>query len=208
MSELDPEATPEAAEPAEPIEHAPLSAEGLKQRFAADALSVLEFRGELTLVVPGERIVEVCRRLRDDPEYRFNVLSDLVAVDHLPRQPRFDLNYHLLSIPDARRLRVKVMLPGPDPAVESVTSVWGTANWWEREVYDLMVLDVQMPGIDGYEVCRRLRDDPTLDDLRIIMLTSSDDKHAAFEAGVDDYLNKDIDLLNLPNRVKLILEMH
>jgi CheY-like chemotaxis protein len=75
------------------------------------------------------------------------------------------------------------------------------------EVPDLMVLDVQMPGIDGYEVCRRLRDDPLLDDLRIIMLTSSDDKHAAFEAGVDDYLNKDIDLLNLPNRVKMVLEM-
>lgn len=75
------------------------------------------------------------------------------------------------------------------------------------EVPDLMVLDVQMPGIDGYEVCRRLRDNPLLDDLRIIMLTSSDDKHAAFEAGVDDYLNKDIDLLNLPNRVKLVLEM-
>jgi|APCry1669188910_1035180.scaffolds.fasta_scaffold24588_2 two-component system, OmpR family, response regulator VicR len=76
-----------------------------------------------------------------------------------------------------------------------------------NEVPDLLVLDVQMPGIDGYEVCRRLRDDPLLDDLRIIMLTSSDDKHAAFEAGVDDYLNKDIDLLNLPNRVKMILEM-
>jgi CheY-like chemotaxis protein len=76
-----------------------------------------------------------------------------------------------------------------------------------QHVPDLMVLDVQMPGMDGYEVCRRLRDNPQLDDLRIIMLTSSDDKHAAFEAGVDDYLNKDIDLLNLPNRVKLVLEM-
>jgi DNA-binding response OmpR family regulator len=75
------------------------------------------------------------------------------------------------------------------------------------EVPDLLVLDVQMPGIDGYEVCRRLRADPLLDELRIIMLTSSDDKHAAFEAGVDDYLNKDVDLLNLPNRVKLVLEM-
>jgi two-component system, OmpR family, response regulator VicR len=75
------------------------------------------------------------------------------------------------------------------------------------DVPDLMVLDVQMPGIDGYEVCRRLRDNPMLDDLRIIMLTSSDDKHAAFEAGVDDYLNKEVDLLNLPNRVKLVLEM-
>jgi two-component system, OmpR family, response regulator VicR len=76
-----------------------------------------------------------------------------------------------------------------------------------QEVPDLLVLDVHMPGIDGYEVCRRLRDNPALDDLRIIMLTSSEDKHAAFEAGVDDYLNKDLDLLNLPNRVKLVLEM-
>jgi DNA-binding response OmpR family regulator len=76
-----------------------------------------------------------------------------------------------------------------------------------QDVPDLMVLDVQMPGIDGYEVCRRLRDDPALDELRIIMLTSSDDKLAAFEAGVDDYLNKDLDLLSLPNRVKLVLEM-
>lgn len=77
----------------------------------------------------------------------------------------------------------------------------------EEDVPDLLVLDVHMPGIDGYEVCRRLRDNPQLDDLRIIMLTSSDDKHAAYEAGVDDYLNKDLDLLNLPNRVKMILEM-
>ncbi len=77
----------------------------------------------------------------------------------------------------------------------------------EDDVPDLLVLDVHMPGIDGYEVCRRLRDNPDLDDLRIIMLTSSDDKLAAYEAGVDDYLNKDLDLLNLPNRVKMILEM-
>lgn len=76
-----------------------------------------------------------------------------------------------------------------------------------NDVPDLLVLDVHMPGLDGYEVCRRLRSNAALDQLRIIMLTSSDDKIAAFEAGVDDYLNKDLDLLNLPNRVKLILEM-
>lgn len=75
------------------------------------------------------------------------------------------------------------------------------------EVPDLMVLDVQMPGMDGYEVCRRLRENPDLDDLLIIMLTSSEDKSAAYEAGVDEYLNKDVDLLNLPNRVKQLLEL-
>ncbi len=71
----------------------------------------------------------------------------------------------------------------------------------------LLVLDLHMPGIDGYEVCRRIREDPKLDDLPVIMLTSSDDKRAAYEAGVDEYLNKDIDLLNLPNRVKQILDL-
>lgn len=74
-----------------------------------------------------------------------------------------------------------------------------------EETPDLVVLDVQMPGIDGYEVCRQLRENPTLEDLPIIMLTSMDDRRAGFEAGVDDYLNKDLDLLDLPNRVKLLL---
>ncbi len=74
-----------------------------------------------------------------------------------------------------------------------------------QEVPDLMVLDVQMPGIDGYEVCRRLREQPAMEDLPIIMLTSMDDRRAGFEAGVDDYLNKDLDLLDLPNRVKVLL---
>lgn len=72
---------------------------------------------------------------------------------------------------------------------------------------DLMVLDVQMPGIDGYDVCRQVRANPLFEDLPIIMLTSMDDKRAGFEAGVDDYLNKDLDLLDLPNRVKLLLGM-
>jgi CheY-like chemotaxis protein len=75
------------------------------------------------------------------------------------------------------------------------------------EVPDLVVLDVHMTGMDGYEACRQMREELQLDDLFIIMLTSSDDKHAAFEAGVDDYLNKDVDLLSLPNRVKRMLDM-
>jgi len=138
LSELDPESPSEIPETGPPVEGQPLSGDGLKLRFGADALAVLEFRGELTLIVPPNRIVDVCRRLRDDPEYRFNLCADVSAVDHLPRQPRFDVNYHLLSVPDGRRLRVKVMLPGPDPIFESVTSVWSSANWLEREIYDLM----------------------------------------------------------------------
>ena len=123
-------------EPRQPV--SALSVDGLKERFGDAALAVTEFRGEVTMVVPAEQLVEVCRRLRDDPEYRFNMCTDITAADLIPRQPRFDVVYHLRSIPDAKFLRVKVMLAGPDPVIESVTSVWGSANWLEREVYDLM----------------------------------------------------------------------
>jgi NADH-quinone oxidoreductase subunit C len=110
----------------------------LKREFGSDALSVLEFRGELTLVVPPESIVSVCRRLKEDEAYRFDFCIDVSAVDQMPRTPRFDVNYHLAASSDGRRIRVKAMLPGPDPAIESVTSVWSAANWLEREIYDLM----------------------------------------------------------------------
>jgi len=73
----------------------------------------------------------------------------------------------------------------------------------------LLVLDIRLPGIDGYEVCRRLRQDPdpVVRDLPVIALTSMDDTSIGFEAGMDDYLNKDFDLLELGNRVGFILRM-
>ncbi len=78
-----------------------------------------------------------------------------------------------------------------------------------RNLPDLMVLDIRMPGIDGYEVCRRLRQDaePAVRDLPVIALTSMDDTQVGFEAGVDDYLNKDFDLLDLGDRISFLLRM-
>ena len=74
---------------------------------------------------------------------------------------------------------------------------------------DLVVLDIRMPGIDGYEVCRRLRQDkdPAMRDLPIIALTSMDDTQVGFEVGMDDYLNKDFDLLELGDRISFLLRM-
>ena len=74
---------------------------------------------------------------------------------------------------------------------------------------DLVVLDIRLPGVDGYEVCRRLRQDenPAIRDLPIIALTSMDDTHTGFEVGMDDYLNKDFDLLELGDRVAFLLRM-
>jgi NADH-quinone oxidoreductase subunit C len=92
-------------------------------------------RGELTLEVAPERIVEVCRFLKS--ERQFVRLSDVTAVDWYPQEPRFEVVYHLHSLERNERLRLKCRLPGQDPEVDSVTAVWRSANWYEREVYDL-----------------------------------------------------------------------
>jgi len=92
---------------------------------------------ELTAVVPGEHLRAAAEFLRSDPELQFTFLSDLSAVDRFPLEPRFEVNYHLLSLSRRERIRLKVRLGGANPAVESVTPVWPTANWHEREVFDL-----------------------------------------------------------------------
>jgi NADH-quinone oxidoreductase subunit C len=87
--------------------------------------------------VSRELIVELCRFLRDEPELEYVFLSDLCGVDWPARTERFEVVYNLYSLRNNSRLRLKVRLPESDPAVASVTSVWPTANWHEREAYDL-----------------------------------------------------------------------
>ena len=89
-----------------------------------------------TLYLPAERLVEVCTFLRDDPSLAFALLSWVGGVDLLPREPRFEVVYHLLSIDHSTRLALKVELHEPDPRVPTVCGVWPTANWHERETYD------------------------------------------------------------------------
>jgi NADH-quinone oxidoreductase subunit C len=98
---------------------------------------VLEFRGERTLVVPAARLLSIAEFLRSDTELQFSFLSDITGVDHFPIEPRFDLNYHLLSFTRRERLRLKVRIAGGDPVASSVVNVWPAANWHEREIFDL-----------------------------------------------------------------------
>lgn len=98
---------------------------------------VIEFRGETTVVVPPQHLLRAAEYLATEPSLRFSFLSDLTAVDRFPIEPRFELNYHLLSLDRKERLRLRVRLPGAEPAVASVTPVWPTANWHERESFDL-----------------------------------------------------------------------
>lgn len=92
-------------------------------------------RDELSIYVAREFLRQACEHLKAAGQVDF--LSDLTCADYYPREPRFEMAYHLLSIQRKQRLRLKVRLDGNDPILESITSVWPTANFFEREVFDL-----------------------------------------------------------------------
>ena len=107
--------------------------------WSPNAISeVIEFRGETTIVVPRNVLRDVAERCRGDKELQFNLLSDATCVDRYPLEPRFEVNYHLVSIPRPARLRLQVRLSSDDPTMTSLVSVWPGANWMEREIFDLM----------------------------------------------------------------------
>lgn len=112
----------------------------IRKLLAFDANAVLDavlFRNQLTLFLPTAKIRDICEFLKSDPELQFNYLSDLTAVDRFPHEPRFEIVYQLYSIPSKTRLRLKVTAGGDEPAVDSLSSLWPLANWFERELYDL-----------------------------------------------------------------------
>jgi NADH-quinone oxidoreductase subunit C len=100
-----------------------------------------EFRGEMTLFITAPQIVEVSTFCRDT--LKFNFLADIAGVDYLnhpnrPRsEPRFGLNYHLYSLPHNKRIRLKVLWDEEDAPIPSVTGVWASADWEEREAFDM-----------------------------------------------------------------------
>ena len=98
---------------------------------------VIEFRGETTVVVPRNLLQGAAERCRADSKLQFNLLTDATCVDRYPVEPRFELNYHLVSIPRRDRVRLQVRLTGQDPVVDSLVPVWPGANWLEREIFDL-----------------------------------------------------------------------
>ena len=109
---------------------------GLRERFGEVELQVTGSRGEVTVELDRAHLVEVATWLRDDPAARFRHLSDLSGTDYLDRPDRLCVDYHLYSFDHNVRLRLKVRVTVEDPHVPSLTGVWSTANWHEREVYD------------------------------------------------------------------------
>lgn len=92
-------------------------------------------RDELSIYVARENIRDACAQLKS--QGLTDYMSDLTCADYYPREPRFEMAYHLLSIARKERARLKVKISGDDPVLESITAVWPSANFFEREIFDL-----------------------------------------------------------------------
>jgi NADH-quinone oxidoreductase subunit C len=126
-------------------------AENLKSVLGDRIAGIDESRGELTLVVNATDLLWVAAQVRDHAQLRFEQLVDLCGVDYLefgnrPREgARFAVVYHLLSISRNQRLRLRVFAAEDDfPSVDSVNGIWPSANWYERETFDLF--GIVFPG--------------------------------------------------------------
>ena len=106
--------------------------------WSANAIEeVIEYRGDTTIVVPRKVLRSVAEQCRDTEELKFNLLTDATALDRYPLEPRFELNYQLVSIPLRQKLCIRVKLSGNDAVVDSLFPVWKGANWLEREIFDM-----------------------------------------------------------------------
>lgn len=99
---------------------------------------LVSFRGELTILVRPDHIRALAEFLKSDRELAFTFLSDVTGMDRFPIEPRFEVNYHLLSISRREAIRLRARLTGENPVIDSVIPVWPTANWHEREIFDLL----------------------------------------------------------------------
>ncbi|HEY3282078.1 MAG TPA: NADH-quinone oxidoreductase subunit C [Armatimonadota bacterium] len=132
-----PEITKEQAVAQTVADPGSVTPEALMVKLPDHVLKAETFRGDVVGVVRPESIREVCLALRDDADWQMNFLADLTCVDTFPTEPRFHLIYQLRSIPAARFLTLRTSVPASEPEIDSVEPVWGTANWLERELFDL-----------------------------------------------------------------------
>ncbi len=144
-----PDATGKPANATVPLKGKTAVFEAMGENSAVIALADLATdakfdRGELTLTVARESIVAACESVKA-AEYEF--FEDVTAVDWYPQEPRFQLSYHILSMRLKQRLRLIVQLDSTDSTVPSITPVWPSANFYEREVFDLF--GIQFTGHPG-----------------------------------------------------------
>ncbi|MCP5007307.1 MAG: NADH-quinone oxidoreductase subunit C [Planctomycetes bacterium] len=132
----------------------------LRAEFPKAVLSAKIFNGEQTFYIGKDAILDVSEFLRDDDELAFDFLSDLCGVDTTLKDEGdfLEVVYHLYSIKKNHRVRLKVKVPVSKPDIKSVTGIWKTADWHEREAYDMFGITFEgHPGLlriltpDGFE---------------------------------------------------------
>ncbi len=114
----------------------------IEEKFPDQVLGTVSHAGQVGVMLRKDKIRDICLYLRDEPSLRMDLLADLTAVDYSAypgdKGPRFEVVYNLISTAYRHRIRLKVRLDGEDPRIGTVSSVWNTANWHERETWDLM----------------------------------------------------------------------
>jgi NADH-quinone oxidoreductase subunit C len=112
--------------------------DSLGKAFGSKVQPPTEFRGEMTCAIAASDLREIAKFCRD--ELSFDYLIDITSIDDFGEEPRFEIVYHLYSMPHAVHLRLKLKVPEEAGAVDTVSDIWPTANWHEREIYDMMGL--------------------------------------------------------------------
>jgi len=110
----------------------------IKAAFPDAIEDIVSFRDEQTIVLSKDALKGVCQLLRDDEALQYNFLSDICADDLLPEFPRFAVNYHMYSLVNKHRLRLRVSVEDPEDGPITLVSIWPIASWLEMEVWDLM----------------------------------------------------------------------
>ena len=108
----------------------------LEHSFAEKLQEKTEFRNERTYTISTHDLRDIAKFCRDD--LSFDYLLDITSIDNFGEEPRFEIVYHLYSMPHAVHLRFKLKLSEDAGALDTVSDIWPTANWHEREIYDMM----------------------------------------------------------------------
>ncbi|MHB8905658.1 MAG: NADH-quinone oxidoreductase subunit C [Melioribacteraceae bacterium] len=109
----------------------------VKEKFGAALEEVSDFRDDLCLTIKNNQIVQLAKFLKEDTELEFVMLKDVTAIDWATRKKRFTAVYHVYSFKLNYTLRIKANIDDDPPAIESVTPVWRSAEWYERETWDM-----------------------------------------------------------------------
>ncbi|MBS1517075.1 MAG: NADH-quinone oxidoreductase subunit C [Bacteroidetes bacterium] len=110
----------------------------IRSKLSGFQIEYTDVNGTPAIYIPEKDILAVCEILKNDESLKYNSMVDAVSVDRFEKKNRFEMIYNLLSIDNNRRLFIKIKLDSKKPEMESLSGIWGSANWYEREAYDMM----------------------------------------------------------------------